>query len=56
MALVERLLAAGADTFQRTYNEEYKDALQYAQLGKLEGHHKSDDYDSIIYLLRQQHS
>ncbi|MGB8702672.1 MAG: ankyrin repeat domain-containing protein [Thermosynechococcaceae cyanobacterium] len=56
LAIVERLLTAGANPFQRTHDEEFHDALGYAQLGEMEGHHKDKDYTTLIAVLRQQQS
>ncbi|MBW4468965.1 MAG: hypothetical protein KME45_01010 [Stenomitos rutilans HA7619-LM2] len=52
--MVERLLAAGADPFQRTHDDEFHDALDYARLGQAEGHHPGKDHAAIIELLSRQ--
>jgi len=54
LAVVERLLAAGANPFQRTHDDEFDDALDYARRGQAEGHHKDRDYAAIIELLSRQ--
>jgi ankyrin repeat protein len=53
LSVVERLLRAGANPFQRTHDEDGDDALNYAKLGKAEGHHPDRDYATIIELLSQ---
>ena len=51
--IVERLLAAGANPFQRTFDDEGDDALEYARCGDYEGHHKGRDHQAIIERLSQ---
>ena len=53
--VVERLLTLGADPFQRTHDEGFYDALDYAQKGQAEGHYKGTDHDhaAVIELLSQ---
>ncbi|MGP1381980.1 MAG: ankyrin repeat domain-containing protein [Thainema sp.] len=52
--IVERLLSAGANPFQRTHDDEFDDALDYARRGQAEGHHPDKDYAAIIDLLSRQ--
>jgi ankyrin repeat protein len=52
--VVERLLAAGANPFQRTHDDEFYDALDYARRGQAEGHHTGTDHAAIIELLDRQ--
>jgi ankyrin repeat protein len=54
LSVVERLLEAGANPFQRAFDGDGDDALEYAQLGKLEGNYKDRDYDAVIALLTEQ--
>jgi ankyrin repeat protein len=51
--VVERLLEAGADPFQRCHDGDYYDALEYAQMGKDEGNYKDRNYDAVITLLNR---
>ncbi|WP_103666799.1 ankyrin repeat domain-containing protein [Pseudanabaena sp. BC1403] len=54
--VVQKLLAEGANPFQRTHDDEFDDALDYARRGQYEGHHKErdSDYTAIIELLESQ--
>ncbi len=53
LRVVQKLLAEGANPFQRTHDDEFDDALDYARTGKYEGNHKErdSDYAAIIELL-----
>lgn len=53
LEIVERLLSAGANPFQKTHDEEFHDALGYAELGQAEGHHRDKDYGAIIERLKR---
>lgn len=53
-AVVERLLAVGANPFQRTHDEEFDDALDYARRGQAEENYEDRDYAAIIELLSRQ--
>jgi ankyrin repeat protein len=51
LKIVERLLEAGANPFQRCHDGEIYNALEYAELGQAEGHHKGKGHAAIIELL-----
>ncbi len=53
LEVVEILLKAGADPYQRTHDEEFEDALGYARIGQREGHHKGEGHAAIIELLQR---
>ncbi|MBE9047325.1 hypothetical protein IQ255_23485 [Pleurocapsales cyanobacterium LEGE 10410] len=48
------MLEAGANPFQRCHDEEYHDALGYAELGAWEGNNKDGEYQAIIELLTKR--
>ena len=48
-AQVEQMMAD-----KRCHDEEFYDALEYAELGQAEGHHKGRDHQAIIELLKQK--
>lgn len=54
LEIIERLLAAGANPFQKCHDEESYDALEYAQLGKGKSFHKGQDHQAIIDRLSQR--
>jgi len=45
---VSRLLEVGADPFQRTFDGDGDDALDYAKLGKWEGNYKDREHPAVI--------
>ena len=49
LEVVKVLLEAGADVYMRVID--YLNPLEYAQLGKQQGHHKGKPFDEIIALL-----
>ena len=53
LACVEKLLEAGADPFQRTFDGDGHDALDYAKLGEWEGNYKNREYSAVIERLSQ---
>ena len=58
LGIVEKLLEAGADPWQRCHDDEFYDALDYARQGQLEGNrsHKGTEHQAIIELLTQRQS
>lgn len=51
LEVVRVLLEAGADVHVRI--TDYLNPLEYAELGKQQGHHKGKPFDEIIALLEQ---